>query len=206
MTDPTPAQIEQAKAMAMKLAKNLTECSFMSEAAEDISKVLDLPRLIADAEAWRAIPDLAPEDKEALGKVAFEAYGAAGLRWEHLEEAKLEKTTWIAVARAVRLVVMKQAAKQFKQSHASPSNSPSQWNIETTSDGVRVCYGGHHRSADCEWAYFVCSDKIDSLRARVAELEKRHEIIRDYVLSGRGPLEATLDNDQTNGAAKEAKP
>lgn len=28
-------------------------------------------------------------------------------------------------------------------------------NYETTEDGFRICRGYHHRSADCEWEYYV---------------------------------------------------
>jgi hypothetical protein len=28
-------------------------------------------------------------------------------------------------------------------------------NYETTDDGFRICRGYHHRSADCEWEYYV---------------------------------------------------
>lgn len=28
-------------------------------------------------------------------------------------------------------------------------------NLEDCSDGIRLCRGNHHRSADCEWEYYV---------------------------------------------------
>lgn len=65
-----------------------------------------------------------------------------------------------------------------------------QWDIEKIEEGcVRICFGDHHRAADCDWEYFIkrraaqeevedwsrrCArilDERDAARARVAELE-----------------------------------
>ena len=46
----------------------------------------------------------------------------------------------------------------YKQIPAPPAVSTPphhRWNLEHTSDGIRICEGHHHRSADCEWIEYV---------------------------------------------------
>ncbi len=37
----------------------------------------------------------------------------------------------------------------------SEAHKNDRWNVETTQDGFRICYGYHEKSEGCQWKHFV---------------------------------------------------
>jgi hypothetical protein len=77
--------------------------------------------------------------------------------WQHLEIERLKRQVeelsihaekW--VKRALGGATPEPCQECEKRKHAND-----RINYETTEDGFRICRGYHHRSADCEWEYYV---------------------------------------------------
>lgn len=84
-----------------------------------------------------------------------EQYGATDMSlWENLSEAleelKERRTAPVNWAIDALSTSHEPCPECEKRKHAND-----RVNYETTEDGFRICRGYHHRSADCEWEYYV---------------------------------------------------
>ncbi len=74
------------------------------------------------------------------------------------------------------------------------------WTIERVDGGIRICEGGHHRSQDCEFEYYVPQADRDRLAAENAALVKDAERL-DWLSANPRITEAHVNGKVENAHA-----